>query len=91
MLVLIGYVVVMASVFGGFAMAGGHLAALWQPLEVLMIGGAAIGAFFVGNDAKAVKATFKALPSVLKGSRYTKTLYLELMALLSEILNKVRK
>ncbi|HEX8886358.1 MAG TPA: flagellar motor stator protein MotA [Noviherbaspirillum sp.] len=91
MLVLIGYVVVMASVFGGFAMAGGHLAALWQPLEVLMIGGAAVGAFFVGNDSKAVKATFKALPSVFKGSRYTKTLYLELMALLSEILNKVRK
>ena len=91
MLVIIGYVVVMASVFGGFAMAGGHLAALWQPLEVLMIGGGAIGAFFVGNDSKAIKATFKALPSVFKGSRYTKTLYLELMALLSEILNKVRK
>jgi chemotaxis protein MotA len=90
-LVLIGYVVVMASVFGGFAMAGGHLAALWQPLEVLMIGGGAVGAFFVGNDSKAIKATFKALPSVFKGSRYTKTLYLELMALLSEILNKVRK
>nr|WP_283093287.1 flagellar motor stator protein MotA [Noviherbaspirillum sp. L7-7A] len=88
---MIGYVVVMASVFGGFAMAGGHLAALWQPLEVLMIGGAAVGAFFVGNDSKAIKATFKALPSVFKGSRYTKTLYLELMALLSEILNKVRK
>lgn len=91
MLVIIGYVVVMASVFGGFAMAGGHLAALWQPLEVLMIGGGAVGAFFVGNDSKAIKATFKALPSVFKGSRYTKTLYLELMALLSEILNKVRK
>ena len=91
MLVIIGYVVVMASVFGGFAMAGGHLAALWQPLEVLMIGGGAIGAFFVGNDSKAIKATFKALPTVFKGSRYTKTLYLELMALLSEILNKVRK
>jgi len=90
-LVIIGYVVVMASVFGGFAMAGGHLAALWQPLEVLMIGGGAVGAFFVGNDSKAIKATFKALPSVFKGSRYTKTLYLELMALLSEILNKVRK
>jgi chemotaxis protein MotA len=81
----------MASVFGGFAMAGGHLAALWQPLEVLMIAGAAVGAFFVGNDSKAIKATFKALPTVFKGSRYTKTLYLELMALLSEILNKVRK
>jgi chemotaxis protein MotA len=84
-------VVVLGAVFGGFAMSGGHLAALWQPLEVLMIGGAAIGAFFVGNDMKSVKATFKALPSVLKGSRYTKDLYLELMSLLSEILNKVRK
>jgi chemotaxis protein MotA len=84
-------VVVLGAVFGGFAMSGGHLAALWQPLEVLMIGGAAFGAFFVGNDMKSVKATFKALPTVLKGSRYTKDLYMELMSLLSEILNKVRK
>lgn len=91
MLVIIGYVVVMASVFGGFAMAGGHLAALWQPLEVLMIAGAAFGAFFVGNDMKSIKATAKAIPSLFKGSRYTKTLYLELMSLLSEILTKVRK
>lgn len=91
MLVIIGYVVVVASVFGGFAMAGGHLAALWQPLEVLMIGGGAFGAFFVGNDMKSIKATGKALPTIFKGSRYTRTLYLELMALLSEILNKARK
>jgi chemotaxis protein MotA len=84
-------VVVLGAVFGGFAMSGGHLAALWQPLEVLMIGGAAVGAFFVGNDMKSVKATFKALPTVLKGSRYTKDLYLELMSLLSELLNKARK
>ncbi|NCN23376.1 MAG: flagellar motor stator protein MotA, partial [Gallionella sp.] len=43
MLVIVGYVVVMGAVFGGFAMAGGHLAALWQPLELLMIGGGALG------------------------------------------------
>lgn len=91
MLVIIGYVIVMASVFGGFAMAGGNMVALFQPLELLMIGGAAIGAFFVGNSGKAIKATLKALPTVLKGSHYTKELYLELMALLSEILTKVRK
>ena len=91
MLVIIGYVIVTASVFGGFAMAGGHLAALWQPLEVLMIAGGAFGAFFVGNDMKSIKATGRALPSLFKGSRYTKTLYLELMSLLSEILTKVRK
>jgi chemotaxis protein MotA len=72
-------------------MAGGHLAALFQPLELLMIGGAALGAFFVGNSGKAIKATLKALPTVLKGSKYDKALYMELFALLYEILAKVRK
>lgn len=46
MLVIVGYVVVMGAVFGGFAMAGGHLAALWQPLELLMIGGGGAGRLF---------------------------------------------
>ena len=91
MLVIIGYVVVLASVFGGFVLSGGHLAALFQPLELLMIGGAAVGAFFVGNNGKSIKATLAALPSLLKGSRYTKELYMELMSLLFDILSKVRK
>ena len=91
MLVILGYIIVCASVFGGFAMAGGHLAALFQPLELLMIGGAAAGAFLVGNNNKAIKATLAALPSLLKGSRYTKDLYMELMSLLFEVLSKVRK
>ena len=46
MLVIVGYVIVTLSVFGGFALAGGHVAALFQPVELLMIGGAAVGAFF---------------------------------------------
>ncbi len=91
MLVIIGYIVVMGSVFGGFALSGGHLGALFQPLELLMIGGAALGAFLVGNNNKAIKATMKALPTVFKGSTYTKALYMELMALLFEILTKSRK
>lgn len=91
MLVIIGYIVVAASVFGGFVLAGGHIAALFQPVELLMIGGAATGAFFVGNNGKAIKATLKALPSVFKGSKYTKALYMELMTLQFEILSKVRK
>lgn len=91
MLVIIGYVVVLASVFGGFVLAGGHLHSLFQPVELLMIGGAALGAFFVGNNGKAIKATLKALPSAFKGSKYSKALYMELMTLLFEILSKVRK
>lgn len=91
MLVIIGYVVVLGAVFGGFALAGGHMGALFQPIELLMISGGALGAFFVGNSSKAVKATLKAFPTVFKGSRYTKDLYMELMALLYELLGKIRK
>ena len=91
MLVIVGYIIIIISVFGGFALAGGHLASLWQPVEVLMIGGGAVGAFVVGNSSKALKATLKALPTVFKGSKFTKSLYMELMTLLYEILGKIRK
>ncbi|HQT30909.1 MAG TPA: flagellar motor stator protein MotA [Thiobacillus sp.] len=91
MLVIVGYVVVVLAVFGGFALAGGHLAALFQPLELLMIGGGAGGAFLVGNNAKAIKATMKALPTIFKGSKYSKALYMDMLALLFELLTKIRK
>lgn len=91
MLVSVGYLIVIISVFGGFALAGGHLASLFQPVELLMIGGGAVGAFFVGNSGKALKATLKALPHVFKGAKYTKDVYMELMTLLYEILGKIRK
>lgn len=91
MFVILGYIIVCASVFGGFALAGGQMGALFQPIELLMIGGAAVGAFLVGNSGKAIKATLKALPTVFKGSKYTKDSYMELMALLYELLGKVRK
>ncbi len=91
MTVIVGYLLVMGSVFGGFAIAGGHLGALFQPVELLMIGGAALGAFIVGNSTKAIKATIKALPQTLKGSKYSKAMYMELMALLFDVLAKIRK
>jgi len=89
--VIIGYVIVCVCIFGGFAMAGGHLAALFQPIELLMIGGGAVGAFLVGNDMKAIKATLKCFPSLFKGSKYNKKLYLDLLAFMFEVLSKIRK
>ncbi|QJE01445.1 flagellar motor stator protein MotA [Massilia forsythiae] len=91
MFVIIGYIVVIGAVFGGYAATGAHLAVLWQPLELVMIFGAALGAFFVGNTPKAVKATMKALPTVFKGSKFTRDMYMELMSLLFDVLSKVRK
>jgi len=91
MFVIIGYIVVLGSVIGGFIMAGGHVAALIQPNELVIIGGAALGAFFVSNSPKTVKSTLKALPTLLKGSKFSKQLYIELLSMLYEILSKVRK
>ncbi|HLT26628.1 MAG TPA: flagellar motor stator protein MotA [Zeimonas sp.] len=91
MLVLIGYLVVAGSVLGGYALAGGHMGALFQPLELLIIAGAAIGSFVVANNAKVLRAVCKALPGLLKGSKYTKARYMELMALLYDLLQKARK
>ncbi|MBZ0067581.1 MAG: flagellar motor stator protein MotA [Thiobacillus sp.] len=91
MLVIVGYIVILASVFGGFVLAGGHIASLWQPVELLMIGGGAVGSFVVGNNSKAIKATLKALPTLFKGSRYNRALYMDMMALLYELLTKIRK
>jgi len=91
MFVILGFIVVLGSVFGGYALAGGYLGALWQPLELLMIGGAAVGAFLAGNSSKVIKATVAALPGVLKGPKYPKETYMELMSLLYELLSKTRK
>ncbi len=91
MWVLIGYLIILVSVFGGFAIAGGHLAGLFQPIELLIIFGAAFGAFVIANGLKVSKATAAELPKLLKPSRFTKALHLEVLSLLYDILVKARK
>ena len=91
MAVVIGIVIVLVTIFGGFALGGGHLAALFQPYELLMIGGGAVGAFVVGNDAKARAATLAALPTIFQSTRHTEAMYMGLISLLHDILTKVRK
>lgn len=92
MLVIVGYLIVMGSVFGGYALMGGHLGVLYQPMELLIIGGAAVGSFVAGNDSKTLHATVKVLPKlVLNSKKHDKTLYMELLALLYVLLAKGRK
>jgi chemotaxis protein MotA len=91
MFVIIGYIVVIGSVLGGYIAGGGHAGALMQPLELVMIGGGALGAFVVANSSKALKALTRTLPSVLKGSKYTKTRYMDMMQMLYDVLTKARK
>ncbi|CFQ30487.1 MULTISPECIES: flagellar motor stator protein MotA [Yersinia] len=91
MLVILGYIVVLGAVFGGYMIVGGHLGALYQPAEFLIIGGAGIGAFIAGNNGKAIKATMKAMPRLMRRSKYNKVLYMDLMALLYRLLAKSRQ
>jgi len=90
-LIIIGYVVVIVSVFGSFVGMGGHMGGLYQPLEFVLIGGAAVGAYIAANSGKSIKLLGKALPMVIKSSPYSKSLYMELMALLYVLLNKARR
>ncbi|ATO33758.1 Motility protein A [Dickeya dianthicola] len=91
MLVILGYLVTIGSILGGYLIVGGELGALYQPSELLIIAGSAVGAFIVGNNGKAIKATLKALPTLLKGSQYTKAVYMDLMAVLFRLMAKSRQ
>lgn len=91
MLVIIGYLIVILSVFGGFAMGGGHLFALFQPIELLMISGAALGSFVVSNNWKIVKATIKSVFSIVLRFGYSKAYYVQLLSFLYEFADKVKK
>lgn len=90
MILIVGYVIILASALGTYAVHG-SLLALWVPLEYVAIFGLTIGSFVAGNNIKVIKATLAAIPGALKGSPYNKAYYVDALALLFEILSKVRK
>jgi chemotaxis protein MotA len=89
--VLIGVIVVFSAIFGGFVLEGGHLGPLFQPYELLMIAGGALGAFLISNDGESKQAVWKAIPSLFQSTRQNRALYLDLLSLLYDIFTKVRK
>ena len=90
MFLIVGYIIILGASVGTYAVHG-SLAALWMPLEYVAIVGLAIGGLLAGNDIKVIKSTVGALPSLFKGSKYNKALYVDLLAMLFEVLAKVRK
>ena len=85
MYVIVGAVIVLASVFGGYLANGGHFEVLMQPFEVLIIVGAAIGGFIISNRRPVLNATAKAIPALLKPEKYDKDAYIELLSLLYSV------
>jgi chemotaxis protein MotA len=92
MIGIVGIVVIFIMVFGGYLLAGGKLGIILKalPFELMMIGGAAIGAFLLSNDMSAVKHTLKDLGKVFKGPKWKADDYSDLLCLLFELIRLAR-
>ncbi|MDA8083990.1 MAG: flagellar motor stator protein MotA [Nitrospiraceae bacterium] len=91
MYTIIGIIVVFGGIISGYLMEHGNLHVLWQPAELVIIGGAAIGSFLIASPPKVVGLVLKSLRLVFGGGGPGKTDYLELLALLNTIFSKIRK
>lgn len=89
---LIGIAVIFIMVFGGYILAGGKLGIILKslPFEMMMIGGAAVGAFLISNDMAAVKHTLKDMGKVFRGPKWKHEDYKDLLCLLFELIRLAR-
>jgi len=93
MIGIIGILVIFAMVFGGYIAAGGKLGIILKalPFELMMIGGAAVGAFLISNDMSTIKHTAKDIGKVFKGPRWKPQDYRDLLCLLFELIRLARQ
>ena len=93
MIGIVGIVVIFVMVFGGYVAAGGHLEIIMHslPFELMMIGGAAVGAFVLSNDIPAIKHTLRDFGKVFKGPKWKPADYRDLLCLLFEIIRLMRQ
>jgi len=91
MFAIIGVIIVFASVVGGYVLEHGNLSLLFQPVELLIIGGAALGAFFISSTPRVFGLVLKSLATVLSPKASSKSKYLELLTLLYQLFSKIRK
>jgi chemotaxis protein MotA len=89
---IVGIVVIVVMVFGGFMIHGGNMAPILEalPFEMIMIGGAALGSFLISNDFAAVKHTAKDVGKVFKGPKWKPADYRDLLCLLFELIRVAR-
>jgi chemotaxis protein MotA len=91
MFVIIGILVVLGGVIGGYLMEHGQLAVLWQPAELVIIGGAALGTLLIANPMSIVISIFKSILAALKPSPYNQKFYLDTLKMLNDLFTHARK
>jgi len=91
MFFILGIIIVLSSVIGGYILEHGNLSVLFQPVEFLIIGGAALGSFLISNPLKVIKATVGSLLGIFSNSSHTKKDYIDALMLLNGVFYKIRQ
>ena len=91
MFIIIGAIVVLSGVIGGYLMEHGNLSTLWQPAEAVIIGGAAGGAFLISASPAALVKCIQTIMDALKNKPHNKSSYLNLLILIYQIFGKMRR
>ncbi|BAO82602.1 flagellar motor component [Serpentinimonas maccroryi] len=93
MKLIFGLLFGIGCIFGGYVIAGGKMGPILiaLPVKMMIIMGGALGAFVINNEPKVLKGALAGIGRAMKSSKYTKARYMELLALLYDILQKARK
>ncbi len=91
MMTILGMIIVLVSVIGGFLEAGGNLAVIVQPAEMIIIAGAAIGSLLIASPGKVLKLIFRDFSKIFSSENPNKETYIEVLLLLNQIFWKIRK
>jgi len=89
--IAIGAVIVVGGIIGGYIMEHGQLGVLYQPAELVIIGGAALGSFMIASPVKVIKNVLASLRKLLTAKAHGKDFYLQVLTLLFDIFSKMRK
>lgn len=91
MFVIVGFIIVLGAVIGGYILEHGNLHVLFQPVELLIIGGAGIGAFIIQSPSRVLGLVLKNISRVFSSKSASKDEFLEILSVLYTIFNKMRK
>lgn len=91
MIPIIGFVIVTVAVIGGYLLEGGNLSVIFQPVELLIIGGAAAGGFIIASPMKVIKASMSSMARIFTNKAITKQDYIEVLLMINGIFYKIRQ
>lgn len=91
MIAIIGFVIVTVAVIGGYLLEGGNLSVIFQPVELMIIGGAAVGGFIIASPMKVIKSTGSSIARIFSNKPKTKQDYIDLLRMINGIFYKIRQ